>query len=287
MSHGTARLQVLAAALLFSTGGAAIKIDAFSAAQTSAVRSGIAAVTLLLWLRGRVQWSWPILAAAASYAGILTLFVSATKLTTAANAILLQATAPLYLLVLGPLLLRERLHRRDVALMGALAVGLVLCVAGRPVQSATAPNPALGNLLGGVSGFVWALTLLLLRFLGRDDRTGAAPISAVIVGNLLACAGALLFALPFPDAPLAAWTTLAYLGVFQVGFAYVLLSSAFGRLPALETSLLLLLEPVLNPVWAWLIHGEAPGFWTIVGGCVIIGATGLKVVVDARSTAAG
>ena len=284
MSAGTARLQVLAAAVLFSTGGAAIKIDAFTAAQTSCLRSGIAAVTLLLWLRGRFQWSWTIAAAAVAYAAILTLFVTATKLTTAANAILLQATAPLYLLVLGPLVLHERFRRRDIVFIGALFLGLVLCVAGRPPESATAPNPALGNTLGAASGFVWALTLMALRYLGRDDRTGAAPVSAVVLGNVLACTVALPWAMPLPDASAAAWATLVYLGVFQIGLAYFLLSSAVGRLPALETSLLLLLEPVLNPVWAWLIHGEDPGSWTILGGGVILGATALKVIVDSRPT---
>ena len=284
MSAGKARLQVLAAAVLFSTGGAAIKIDAFTAAQTSCLRSGIAAVTLLLWLRGRFQWSWTIAAAAVAYAAILTLFVTATKLTTAANAILLQATAPLYLLVLGPLVLHERFRRRDIVFIGALFLGLVLCVAGRPPESATAPNPALGNTLGAASGFVWALTLMALRYLGRDDRTGAAPVSAVVLGNVLACTVALPWAMPLPDASAAAWATLVYLGVFQIGLAYFLLSSAVGRLPALETSLLLLLEPVLNPVWAWLIHGEDPGSWTILGGGVILGATALKVIVDSRPT---
>jgi len=284
VSAGTARLQVLAAAILFSTGGAAIKMDAFTAAQTSCLRSGIAAVTLLLWLRGRFQWSWTVAAAAVAYAGILTLFVTATKLTTAANAILLQATAPLYLLVLGPLVLHERFRRRDIVFIGALFLGLVLCVAGRPPESATAPNPALGNTLGAASGFVWALTLMALRYLGRDDRTGAAPVSAVVLGNVLACAVALPWAVPLPGASAGAWATLAYLGVFQIGLSYLLLSSAVGRLPALETSLLLLLEPVLNPVWAWLVHGEDPGSWTIVGGAVILGATALKVIVDSRAT---
>jgi drug/metabolite transporter (DMT)-like permease len=283
VSATAARLQVLAAAILFSTGGAAIKIDVFSAAQTSCLRSGIAAVTLLLWLRSRLQWSWSIAAAAVAYAGILSLFVAATKLTTAANAILLQATAPLYLLVLGPLVLHERFHRRDLAFLGAMALGLVLCVAGRPPDSATAPNPMLGNVLGAASGFVWALTLLALRYLGRDDRTGAAPVSAVVIGNLLACAVALPWAVPLPEASAGAWATIVYLGVFQIGLAYFLLSSAFGRLPALETSLLLLLEPVLNPVWAWLVHGEDPGSWTIFGGAVILGATVIKTIHDTRT----
>ena len=76
--------------------------------------------------------------------------------------------------------------------------------------------------------------------------------------------------------------TLVYLGVFQIGLAYVCLSGAIRRLPALEISLLLLIEPVLNPVWTWAVRGESPGGWTLSGGAVIVGATAAKVFMDAR-----
>ena len=102
MSAGRARLQVLAAALLFSTGGAGIKVAAFSGLQVSALRSGIAAIALLVFVRGRIVWSLHVVLAGIVYAATLTLFVLSTKLTTAANAIFLQSTAPLYLLLLGP-----------------------------------------------------------------------------------------------------------------------------------------------------------------------------------------
>ena len=277
-----ARLQALAAALLFSTGGAGIKVEAFSSAQVSAVRSGIAALALLLWLRGRLHWSWPAAGAGLIYAAMLTLFVAATKLTTAANAIFLQSTAPLYLLVLAPLLLGERFRRRDLVYLCGVAVGMVFCFFGRPAATATAANPALGNLLGAASGLVWALTLLSLRYLGRGEGSEGSTITAVVAGNLFACIGALPVALPLPAASTAEWATLVYLGVFQIGLAYVFLSSAVQRLPALEVSLLLLLEPTLNPIWTWIVRGEDPGRWTISGGAVIITATALKAVYDAR-----
>lgn len=282
MTPATARLQALAAAVLFSTGGAGIKVEAFSAAQVSALRSGVAAVALLLWLRGRVQWSWAVAGAGVVYAGTLTLFVTSTKLTSAANAIFLQSTAPLYLLVLAPLVLGERFRARDLLYLCALAAGLVLCFIGRPAATAAASNPPLGNLLGAMSGLVWALTLLSLRYLARNDRSGNLPISAVVAGNVIACVGALPLALPLPVASPAEWATVLYLGAFQIGLAYVCLTSAVRTLPALELSLLLLLEPVLNPVWTWLIRGEDPGPWTMAGGAVIIAATGIKMVYDAR-----
>jgi drug/metabolite transporter (DMT)-like permease len=281
---GGARLQALAAAVLFSTGGAGIKVEAFDAAQVSALRSGIAAVALLLWLRGRVHWSRRMAVAGVVYAAMLTLFVASTKLTTAANAIFLQSTAPLYLLVLAPLVLGERFRPRDLAYLAALAAGMVFCFIGRPTATVTAPNPALGDLLGAASGLVWALTLLILRYIGREDSAGGATISAVVAGNAFACVAALPFALPLPSAAVGEWATLIYLGVFQIGLAYVCLSGAVRRLPALETSLLLLLEPVLNPIWTWLIRAETPGSWTIAGGAVIIAATAIKLVYEARGT---
>jgi drug/metabolite transporter, DME family len=277
-----ARLQALAAAVLFSTGGAGIKVEAFDAAQVSALRSGIAAVALLVWLRGRVHWSWPAAGAGVIYAGMLTLFVTATKLTTAANAIFLQSTAPLYLLVLAPLLLGERFRPRDLVYLAAVAVGMIFCFVGRPVATATASNPALGNLLGAASGLVWALTLLSLRYLGRNEASQSTTITAVVAGNVVACLGALPAALPLPAASAMEWATLVYLGVFQIGLAYVFLSSAVRRLPALEVSLLLLLEPTLNPIWTWIVRGEHPGQWTIIGGAVIVAATGVKAMYDAR-----
>jgi drug/metabolite transporter, DME family len=284
---GIARLQVVAAAILFSTGGAGIKAAAFSGVQVSALRSGIAAVVLILYLRGRLALSLPVLAVGIVYGATLTLFVLGTKLTTAANAIFLQSTYPLYVLLLSPWLLGERIGRRDILYLIAVASGLVLCVLGRPPATTTAPNPGLGNAFAILSGLVWALTLLGLRYVERD-ATGRRPaMTAVITGNTFASLAALPFAWPMPHASPAEWATIVYLGVFQIGLAYVCLTRAVGRLPALEVSLLLLLEPVLNPMWAWLVRGERPGTWTIAGGVVIIGVTAIKSIYEAYAIRSG
>jgi drug/metabolite transporter (DMT)-like permease len=278
--RNTARLQALAAALLFSTGGAGIKVESFTAAQVSAVRSGIAALALVLWLRGRIRWTGRAVGAGIVYAATLTSFVGATKLTTAANAIFLQSTAPLYLLLLAPLVLHERVRRRDLAFLAAAAAGMIFCFMGRSEATATASNPALGNWLGVGSGLVWALTILTLRRIGRDDTNTDGTVAAVVLGNVFACLVAAPFALPLPAAPAGEWATLVYLGVFQIGLAYVCLTSAIRHLPALEISLLLLLEPVLNPVWTWMIRGENPGQWTILGGGIILGGTAIKLLAE-------
>jgi drug/metabolite transporter (DMT)-like permease len=286
MSPGVARLQVLAAAVLFSTGGAGIKAAAFTGLQLSALRSGIAALVLILLLRGRFVLSLPMLAVGIAYAATVTLFVLSTKLTTAANAIFLQATAPLYLLLLAPLILSERFRRRDIAFLIGVAIGIVFCVMGRPPITATAPDPATGNALAVFCSVTWAFTLLGLRYLQRVDGRDGIGITAVALGNLLASLAAWPFAWPLPDATAGEWATIVYLGVCQIGLAYVLLTAAIKALPTLEVSLLLLIEPVLNPAWTWLIRGEHPGNWTIAGGAIIIAATAIKSVYDARAPAA-
>lgn len=287
MNRQTARLQAIAAALLFSTGGAAIKVAAFNSAQVAGLRSGIAALVLFAWLRGRVRVARQILAVSVIYASTLTLFVHATRLTTAANAIFLQSAAPLYILVLGPFLIGERFRRHDLIYFWALALGMVLCFAGQAPPIATAPDPATGNLLAALCGLSWALTLLGLRWVERDHASEGLGMSVVVIGNLIASAVSLPFAWPLPAAPAAEWVTVAYLGVVQIGLAYVCLTKAMRHLPALEASLLLLLEPVLNPLWVWFIRDEYPGSWTLTGGAIIILATAAKAVYDSRTAASG
>jgi drug/metabolite transporter, DME family len=284
MNPGLARLAALAAAVLFSTGGAAIKIEAFSTAQVSMLRSGIAAVLLFTWYRRQLRWTPWTPAAGLVYAATLTLFVAATRLTTAANAIFLQATAPLYIVVLGPWLLRERATRGDLAFLAAMTGGLVLCVLGEANPTSTAPDPVVGNWIAVASGVAWGLTLMALRHLNRTagPGSGEAGLAAVIAGNVIACAIALPWAWPLPTAGAAAWGTIIYLGVVQIALAYVALTSAMRQLPALEVSLLLLIEPMLNPFWTWLVRGEHPGVWTIAGGAVILGATAIRTVTSAR-----
>ena len=276
-------VSALGAAILFSTGGAAIKMAAFSGLQVASLRSVVAALVLLVWARGHIVWSGPIFAVGVVYAATLTLFVTSTKLTTAANAIFLQSTAPLYIVVLGPLLLGERFRVRDLPFMAALGVGLGLCFLGRPDATATAPDPQTGNLLGILGGIAWALTLMGLRWAER--RESHIGISALIAGNTIAFLIGIPFLLPLPTASIGEWTTLVYLGAIQIALAYVLLTRAVADLPAFDVSLLLLLEPVLNPLWAWLFRGETPGRWTLAGGTIILAATAIRTMTTGGSNA--
>ena len=277
-----AAAQVIGAALLFSTGGAAIKGAAVSAMYVASIRSGIAALTLLLWLRGRVSCSPRIAAVAAVYAATLVLFVSSTKLTTAATAIFLQSSAPILIAVLAPALLGEKSRRSDLIFLLAAAAGLALCMTGTTAPTAIAPDPATGNVLGALCSVSWALTLMGLRSFERSAP--GTSMSAVVMGNTFAFAAGLPTLFSEPTGSAADWAAMAYLGVFQVGLAYVLLTAAFRTLPALHVSLLLLIEPVLNPVWAWVFFGEVPAAGTLAGGTLILSAAAAQAIQDARTS---
>ncbi|MGN6393455.1 MAG: DMT family transporter [Gemmatimonadales bacterium] len=272
-----ARLQLALAAMLFSTGGAAIKAADFRAWQIAGLRSGIAALAILLLSPAvRRRWNARIILVGCAYAACLTLFVLANRLTTAANTIYLQSTAPLYLLVLSPWLLKEPIRRKDVGFMAAVACGLALFFLGVDAPVATAPDPVRGNLLALVSGVFWALTVCGLRWLEKGDRASGSAVAAVVSGNLTAFLVALPMAWPFGHHAPVDWAVVMYLGVFQIALAYVLVTSGLRHVPAFEASLILLIEPVLNPVWAWLVHGERPNSWALLGGAIILGSTTLR-----------
>jgi len=276
------RAAVLCAALLFSTGGAAIKASSMSAFQTASFRSGLAAVVLILFIpSARRGWRLSTVAVGIAYAATLVLFVVSNTMTTAANTVILQGTAPLYVLLLGPFLLGERVRARDIVFLAMLGTGGYLILTSSTPAVVTAPRPDLGNLLAAATGLTFALTIMGLRQLGRHHASNRAP-AAVAVGNLIAFAVCLPFALPVEGAGRADWLAVTYLGVVQVGVAYVFLTYGMRRVSAFDSSLLLLVEPVLNPVWAYLMHHEIPTGATVVGGCLILGATAMKTIVDHR-----
>ena len=278
MSRMAAMTAVVVTGLLFSTGGAAVKITAWGAWQIAASRSAIAAVVLFACLpEARRSLRWSCLPVGLAYAATLVLFVHANKQTTAAATIFLQATSPLYVLFLGPLLLKEKLRRADLVLLPVFLVGLIVLLQSVVQPSGTAPNPALGNLLAGLSGLSYALTVVGIRALTvsktQEEGAGAA---AVAVGNVLAAILCLPWAIPLESGGPTDLGVVLFLGAFQIAFAYILLLRAVRVLTALEIALLLLLEPVLSPLWAWGLHGEVPGLGVLLGGALIVGATLLK-----------
>ena len=274
------RVQLVLAALLFSTGGAAIKATSLTGWQVAGFRSGIAAIVILLLVPGaRRGWGWRPLVVGLASGATFVLFVVANKLTTAANTIFLQSAAPLYMVLLSPILLKERARRQDFVLMAFVAAGLALFFVGSDTALATAPDPTRGNVVAILSGVGWALALMGLRWMG--SREGDHAVTAVVIGNIFACAVGLSQGLPegISGRDLA---VILYLGVFQIAAAYLLVTSALRHVPAIEASVLLLVEPAFSPLWAWLVHGERPSPWALAGGVLIITATTVQSVLAAR-----
>jgi drug/metabolite transporter (DMT)-like permease len=267
------RLYLAGAAALFSTGGAAIKATTLTPWQVACFRSAVASVILLAVLpEARRGWRRTIAPVAAAYAATMLLFVLANRMTTAADAIFLQSTAPLYLLLLGPLVLREPIRAGDVVYMAAVLVGIGLFFVGSEGAIATAPDPRRGNVLALASGLTYALMLVGLRSMSQRGR-GASGLAALVPGNLMAAVAALPLALPVASFHAADVGVIVYLGVIQIGLAYVLLTRGIRHVPGVEASTLLMVEPALSPLWAWLVHGERPGAWAMAGGGVILSAT--------------
>lgn len=267
------RLLLICAALLFSTGGAALKAASLTGWQVAGLRSLVAAVVLFAAMPGtRRGWHWRMLPVAVAYAATLILFALANRLTTSANSVFLQATAPLYVLLLGPWLLQEPIRRGSLWFILAVAAGMGLFLIGRDPAVATAPDPPLGNALALASGVTYALMLVGLRWLARSGESDAA-LATVAAGNLIAFAVALPMALPLTRVSPADALVVLYLGAIQVGLAYWCLTHGVGHVPVLEATIILQVEPAMNPVWTWLVHREAPNAWAIAGGAAIITAT--------------
>lgn len=259
-------LLVLGAAILWSTGGLFIKATHLSAFELSFGRSLLAAITIAIVTR-REGFGINTVSAITSilYAGLIILFVLATKLTTAANAIFLQYTAPVYVLILEPIFYKEKFRGRDLVTVAVCVAGMSLFFVGK-----LRPEDVSGNLLALASGLCFALFFLLMRH-SKARKVNRA--SSAIYGNLIAvliCAPAFVSAARRGIAP-ADFARIAYLGVIQIGVAYLLFTLAMARgVRSLDASIIGYVEPVLNPVWVFLFIGERPSGWAIIGGAIII-----------------
>ncbi|MGA7991202.1 MAG: DMT family transporter [Thermoanaerobaculia bacterium] len=269
-------LLIASAALLWSTGGLAIKLVPLGALGVVFWRSFVSGIVLLLAFRpSRARWRHAAPSTVIVYALMILTFVSATKMTTAANAIFLQYTGPLYVLALAPVILKEPFRKADAAAVAVALVGMSFFFVGR-----LDPGALAGNLMAVASGLFFGLTILLLR---RDASGDAIP--SVIAGNLAAAA----LALPF------AWGRLAldargvalvlFLGIVQMGISYVLFVKGLRTVRAAEASLLGMLEPMFNPLWAFLGLGERPSAWALLGGAIVLLSVAGRTVFAAREGA--
>lgn len=263
------------AGVLWSMGGLLIKWVEWNPLAIAGARSTIASLFLFAILRRpKFTWSRAQVGGALAYAATVILFVAANKLTTAANAIMLQYTAPIYTAVLGARFLNERVTRSDWFTIAIVIFGVMLFFV---------DHLTFGGLTGNLLSLTSGLSFAVLGIFLRKQKDGPA-LESVLMGNLITA----LICLPFmlqgkPGGQ--TWLGLILLGVVQLGLSYVLYTAALKHISALEGILIAAVEPILNPLWVFLAMGEKPGPWALIGGAIVlIAVTGRSVLRTAYPT---
>lgn len=261
------------AAFCWSLGGLLIKAVNWPPLAVAGGRGGIAAVFLLLTNRGlRFHFSRLQLLGAFGYAACTITFCTATKLTTAANAILLQYTAPVWVALLGAWFIGERATRVDWLTIVVVLGGMTLFFA-----DSLDPTAVLGNSIAVLSGVCFAGMTLALR-----KQKDGSPVESIILGNALALLVGLPWIVRAPALNMTGWAALIGLGVVQLGISYWLYARAIKHVTALEAVLIPVIEPILNPVWVLIMMGERPTPWAMVGGVIVLGAVTWRAMISIR-----
>lgn len=278
ISQKKAMLLMCLCAFLWSIGGLFIKLLPWHPAVICGVRSLIAAGIILIYMRRtgcRLTLGDPLVwLSGLGLTGTMLLFVFANKLTTSANAIVLQSTSPLYIMVIGVVFLGNRYSRRELAMVAIVMAGIALFFLDQ-----LTPGGLLGNLLALLSGLTMALMYTASSRLPDD----ASAMSSLVVGHTLAALVGLPFLLVSPAevTPLSV-ASILILGVFQLGIPYILYAIAVRRCSPLSCSLIGMIEPLFNPVWVFFVVGELPGFFALIGGIIVLGTVTLWSVTNAR-----
>ncbi|MCX6141118.1 MAG: DMT family transporter [Candidatus Kapabacteria bacterium] len=272
-SHLRAIVALLICALLWSTGGLLIKTLPLSPLTIAGARSAIAAIVIFAWQRNvRPTWSKAQIGSIVSYMLTVILFVTATKSTTAANAILLQYTAPIWVGLFSVFITKEKITTVDVAAVIVVMSGMVIFF-----LDSIAPGAMLGNTLALLSGLAFAGVALFMR-----AQKGESTTESILFGNILTALVCIPFIEPFAPS-IDTYVRLGLLGVFQLGISYVLYAWAIKSVTALEAVLITVLEPLLNPLWVGLFYGEVPSSTVIVGGMIVVGAVVTRNLVHANT----
>lgn len=282
--HRQAIILLIITAILWSAGGLLIKLIEWNSVAIAGGRSFFAALILFAYVRKpQFTWSKDQLAAAFSYAFCCGLFVIATKLTTAANAIVLQYTGPIYVALLSGWLLQERISRLDWLTITVVLAGMALFFADElTIQGMT------GNIIAIISGISFACLAIFLR-----KQKNSSTIESLILGNIIIFICALPYMISFSpntfnEIPFinglsySGFYLLCILGIFQLGIPYILYGKAIKYVSALEATLLPILEPLLNPIWVLLIMQEEPSPLSIIGGIIVVTAITARGIIHSR-----
>lgn len=275
-AHSRSVLLLVGAALCWSLAGVLIKFiaTAWPGMAVAGGRGGIAAVFLLLTNRGlRFHFSRDQIIGAIGYAACTVTFCAATTLTSAANAILLQYTAPVWVALLSAWLLGEPARRADW-----LTIAVALCGMALFFKDSLTVGHALGDALGLASGISFAAMTVALR----RQKSGSA-VESIILGNILAFIIGLPWIVQAPPLPASAALALLLLGTLQLGFSYWLYARAIRHVTALEAVLIPVIEPVLNPLWVLIFLHERPSFWALTGGAIVLAAVTTRAVTSLQA----
>jgi drug/metabolite transporter (DMT)-like permease len=264
-------IYLVITAVLWSLGGILIKSVKWNPVAIAGARSAISSLVILAYIRKpKFTWSSDQILAAIFYAGTVILFVSANKLTTAANAILLQYGAPVYVAILGSIILKEKTTISDWITIAVVIFGMFLFF-----LDELQPGNLFGNIVAILSGVAFALYIIFMR-----KQKDESPIESTLLGNILTA----IIGLPFMlnSSPTgSSWIGIVLLGTVQLGLSYILYSIAIKEVTALEAILIPIIEPILNPIWVFLAMGEAPGRWAFIGGVIILASVTLRYSIPA------
>jgi DME family drug/metabolite transporter len=272
--HQIGLLAVLTAALMWSTGGLFVKLVTFNAMQISFFRCAIAAVVFAVLFRKRLLLiNTFTFINAFFYASVLIAYVIALKLTTAANAIFLQSTAPIYVLIFEPLILKTSYNRINIITIFVCIVGMFFFFMGK-----ISPSHYEGNLVALFSGIMFAA-----MFLGLRKNENKYQLSSIFYGNVIVALVCIPFLSGIQDVNFSNLWMVSFLGIFQIGLAYAVFSYGLRRVLAIEASIISLVEPVFNPVWVLIGYGEVPSVMAVIGGIIILSAiTARTLIMETR-----
>ena len=267
--HSKGVLAVVLTALLWSSGGLLIKLISLTSMQLSFFRCLISAIVFAVIFRKKVlKVNKLAILNAVFYATVLTLFVIATKTTTAANAIFLQSTAPIYVLIFEPIINKTRWERINVITIAVCFIGMILFFTGE-----LSPGHLEGNIVALLAGAAFAAFFLGMR---KNDKEYQQ--SAIFYGNIIVAVICIPFILELETISFSDLWMVSFLGVFQIAAAYAIFTYGIKRILAVEASIISMLEPVLNPVWVFFGYGEVPTTYAILGGIIIITAISMRTL---------
>lgn len=267
LSRGKAVMLLVAAAVMWSSAGILIKLVPWHPLAIAGVRSAIAVAVFLIIIKKPVwNGSYEQLGAAVAYAVTVITLVMATKMTTAANAIVLQYTAPVYVALFSAWFLKERTTPADWLTVFFVMGGIILFF----LDELTTGN-MIGNIYGILSGISFGAFALLLR-----KQKDGSPLESVLLGNLLAFLVSIFTVIRQPPLEASGWAALIALGVFQLGVPYALYCIAIKYVSALDAVLIPVIEPLLNPLWVFIFLAEVPGPRALYGGIIVLCAVTVR-----------